>query len=373
MLSASTSNSCAMGEDGSSPDSSGFIVGAANPSATDATAGASAGVGAASASADGGGDDGGGAAGAAAAAAAAGGDWGELEGFDELDEDARRHHQAFYNDLIPHVNSQAIHTRLFHKRKYLKILEFFKKVQQGMKQRQLFLEGYTQAYNWYDRYDVFTRDNGTDILVEKPNGKEPNELLDVATWKQVTYYERLFKDLAQIHNKDHSKGGTFYKIVHEYHPSVPRTITAMFCKTCPYCLGRLKGKKPAAAGVVPNLTEGGFNSCGQIELIDFQPQKDGKFRFLLCYIDHGVKKISCAPLVSKRARTVAWALYKIFADQGAPDGLLTGTGGKHSDSAMDNNFRRVDLSSKVCATRIEIESIVLGDLTYHVLFSTGDG
>ncbi len=51
-----------------------------------------------------------------------------------------------------------------------------------------------------------------------------------------------------------------------------------------------------------------------------------------------MKKINCAPLVSKRARTVAFALYKIFADQGAPDVLLTDKGGKFSDSAMDNDF-----------------------------------
>jgi hypothetical protein len=59
--------------------------------------------------------------------------WGELEGFDK-DKDTHQHHQAFYNDLIPHVNSQAIYSDLFHKTKYLKIMDFIKRVHQGIKQ-----------------------------------------------------------------------------------------------------------------------------------------------------------------------------------------------------------------------------------------------
>ena len=40
----------------------------------------------------------------------------------------------------------------------------------------------------------------------------------------------------------------------------------------------------------------------------------------------------------KCARTVTFVMYKIFTDQGAPKVLLTGKGGKISDSTMDNDF-----------------------------------
>ncbi len=275
--------------------------------------------------------------------------WGVLEGFDELDDDARQHHQAFYNGLLPHISAQSSNAGLFHKKKYLKIIDFVKKVQQGMSQRQLKLDGYSQAYCWYDRYGVVTRDNGIDILVEKPKGNESNEI-DIADWKEVTYYERLFIDISKVHCQDHIKSVKFYKKVQEYHPNVPRWITNMFYRTCPHCIGRSRARKPAAANttsiVVP---EGGFNSRGQIDLIDFQSQKDGKFRFLLMYIDHGVNKLTCVPLVSRRARTVAFALYKIFADQGSPDILQTRNGRETPKSSMDNNCRLVNLTNKVRA------------------------
>jgi len=216
-----------------------------------------------------------------------------------IDDDARQHHQAFYNGLLPHISAQSSNAGLFHKKKYLKVIDFVKKVQQGMSQRQLKLDGSSRAYCWYDRYGVVTRDNG-DILVENPEGNESDEI-DIADWKEVTYYERLFIDLSQIHRKDHIKSVKFYKKVQEYHPSVPRSITNMFCKTCPHCIGLSKARKPASATsiVVP---EGGFNARGQTDLIDFQSQKDGKFRFLLMYIDHGVNKLTCVPLVSSRSR-----------------------------------------------------------------------
>jgi hypothetical protein len=71
------------------------------------------------------------------------------------------------------------------------------------------------------------------------------------------------------------------------------------------------------AGLQPIVTFG-FGTQGQIDLIDFQSMPDGSFRFLLTYIDHGVKFLFCIPIVQKTASSIAIALLQIFTMIGPP-------------------------------------------------------
>ena len=82
--------------------------------------------------------------------------------------------------------------------------------------------------------------------------------------------------------------------------------------TCPTCIGRA-ARKPTdkVAGHKPILTQG-FGTRGQVDLIDMQSCKDGNFKFLLNYQDHGIKFYDNRALESKRAAAVAFALVDIF-------------------------------------------------------------
>ncbi len=73
---------------------------------------------------------------------------------------------------------------------------------------------------------------------------------------------------------------------------------------------------------------------------------DGLFKFLLNYIDHGVKKLTCIPITSKRASCVAFALFTIFTETGPPSILQTDNGGEFSNHAHDHVGRRLVLEDK---------------------------
>ena len=88
----------------------------------------------------------------------------------------------------------------------------------------------------------------------------------------------------------------------------------MFTDVCPQCVKLLSRKKPVAG--IKNIVTEGFGVRGQCDIIDFQSMPDGLFKYLLNYLDHGVKKLTSIPLTSKRASSVAFALLTIFTEQG---------------------------------------------------------
>ena len=84
---------------------------------------------------------------------------------------------------------------------------------------------------------------------------------------------------------------------------------------------------------IKNIVTEGFGVRGQVDLIDFQSMPDGLFKYLLNYLDHGVKKLTSIPLTSKQASSVAFALLTIFTKQGPPSILQSNNGGEFSDHA----------------------------------------
>jgi hypothetical protein len=74
---------------------------------------------------------------------------------------------------------------------------------------------------------------------------------------------------------------------------------------------------------------------GQVDLIDFQSMLDGDFRFLLIYIDHGIKFLFSIPIVRKRASCIAIALFQIFTVIGPPMILQSDNGSEFSGAAMN--------------------------------------
>ncbi|XP_023230700.1 KRAB-A domain-containing protein 2-like [Centruroides sculpturatus] len=66
----------------------------------------------------------------------------------------------------------------------------------------------------------------------------------------------------------------------------------------------------------------------QVDLIDFQTQPDGKFKFIMVYQDHLTKFILLRALESKQAEEVAYHLNDIFLTIGAPCILQSNNGGE---------------------------------------------
>jgi hypothetical protein len=90
----------------------------------------------------------------------------------------------------------------------------------------------------------------------------------------------------------------------------------------------------------------GFGVCGQADIIDFQSMPNGDFKYLLTYIDHGIKKLTCIPLANKQALCVAFALFTIFTEQGPQIILQTNNGGEFSGHANNYVGRRKLLDDK---------------------------
>jgi hypothetical protein len=107
----------------------------------------------------------------------------------------------------------------------------------------------------------------------------------------------------------------------------------MFTDLCMHCVKLLSHRKPVAG--VKNIVTNGFGIRGQAEIIDFQSMPDGVFKYLLNYVDHGVKKLISIPLANKQASCVAFSLFAILTEQGPPTILQTNNGGEFSGHAND--------------------------------------
>ena len=116
--------------------------------------------------------------------------------------------------------------------------------------------------------------------------------------------------------------------------NVPRTICKLFTDLCPLCIEGHQRNRPTA-GLRPIITNG-FNVRGQVDLIDFQSMPDGEFRFLLNYIDHGIKFLFSIPLVRKRASCIALALFEIFTMIGPPMILQSDNGSEFHGAALNS-------------------------------------
>ena len=89
------------------------------------------------------------------------------------------------------------------------------------------------------------------------------------------------------------------KPLHE-EPDFKRWFRPGVCTPTPRCINR-QHRPPAREGHKPILSRG-FGVRGQVDLIDLQSSADGKYKWLLVYVDHGIKLCDVRPLTSKRVR-----------------------------------------------------------------------
>ena len=281
----------------------------------------------------------------------------DIEVTEELDASGIRHKNEFYKLLRRWFRSREYTCILLTKRKHNEILRFCLDIISGADIRSLYLDGNKQAYKWMAKYDAIVVDKagrGDDRVVEvehavlvlrpKKSAVEAQSLqLSAALQPQPTYWERVFSDLYKIHKSDHCKckGNTLAKRSKQAHDNIPRDLCKLFTDCCLSCISVMKAKKPVAG--IKNIVTDGFGVRGQVDLIDFQSMPDGQFKFLLNYIDHGIKKLMSIPLVAKRVSAAAVALLTIFTEQGPPTILQADNGGEFSGSALDHKDRQVFL------------------------------
>ncbi len=186
------------------------------------------------------------------------------------------------------------------------------------------------------KYDAIAVGEESEVLVLHPT-KGPiadAQCTCLSALQQPTYFERLFLDLVKIHRANHCKGNNSWKRAKRTHENVPHELCKMFSNCCSQCITVMQAKKPVAG--IKNIVTERFGVRGQVNMIDFQSMSDGRFQFLMNYIDHGIKKLTATPLVAKRAMSVVLALLNIFTKQGPPSILQAYNGGKFSGSATNH-------------------------------------
>ncbi|KAL3779340.1 hypothetical protein ACHAWO_006298, partial [Cyclotella atomus] len=130
-------------------------------------------------------------------------------------------------------------------------------VKSGIEVKDLKKQGYTQAGVWSKKFSVFRFGSSEVVVVQQEDG--------------------------------HHKGNKLCKKCCAIYSNIPREICKIFTDTCPIGTQETNRKKPTAG--VRNIITEGFGVRGQVDLIDFQSTPDGPFKYLLNYIDHGVKKL----------------------------------------------------------------------------------
>ena len=272
-----------------------------------------------------------------------------IEGVAELEEEQIRHMNAFYALLKKWFREKEYTSKLITKEDYNERVNFLQRVKEGdIDCRECYLTGNVNAYKWIRRYHVFKYTDDSAVLVLRPSpkiGAVDVTKMSLDSLQKPTYAERLFIDLWNIHRTDHCKGVTFYYRVRDKHGNVTRDVCKLFTDVCPHCIVVISRRKPTA-GIQPIITLG-MSVRGQANLIDFPSMPDGVFKFLLNYSDHGLKKLTGIPITSKRASSVAYALFTIFTETGPPSILQTDNGGEFSNHAHDHVGRRLVLEDEI--------------------------
>ncbi len=97
-----------------------------------------------------------------------------------------------------------------------------------------------------------------------------------------------------------------------------------------------------------------------MDLVDLQSMPDGIFKYLLNYIDQGVKLIWSVQLVAKPASCIELALYEIFCTIGAPTILQTDNGKEFLGAETTNRQHHCD--EEVVDKKSEISPALLSEV-----------
>ncbi|KAK6477958.1 KRAB-A domain-containing protein 2-like [Huso huso] len=106
--------------------------------------------------------------------------------------------------------------------------------------------------------------------------------------------------------------------------NIPRSAVMLYVSLCQQCQRNRNVPRRGLAAQPLLLNE--MSSPAQCDLIDFQSQPDGEYKWALMYQDHLTKFCILRPLKTKRGAEVAYILIDIFCLLGAPNVLQTDNG-----------------------------------------------
>lgn len=136
------------------------------------------------------------------------------------------------------------------------------------------------------------------------------------------YFDKLVE--AHVNTGHGGRDKLIYSLKNKYR--ISRSACEIFPSCCESC-NRKKSCIRKGVVVKPIVTHG-FNSRGQMDLIDFQScaRSDDDYKWLLNYQDHATKFLHLRPIKTKQAANVVNELSKIFFTFGAPEILQSDNG-----------------------------------------------
>eukprot|EP00873_Tetraselmis_striata_P033566 jgi/Tetstr1/453830/TSEL_003994.t1 len=150
----------------------------------------------------------------------------------------------------------------------------------------------SRAWATKRRFDILTCGD-SDMLIQKGDINVPLEQVKLASHAGM-----VFEHIRDLHLKGvHAKLKKLHKMILGRY--IPMRVVKLFCETCATCAKHRTTKVKAKAGHRPILSKGMFGARGQIDLIDYQSSEHKGYRFLLTYIDHGIKFCFCTPIPNK--------------------------------------------------------------------------
>ncbi|KAL1516546.1 hypothetical protein ABEB36_000452 [Hypothenemus hampei] len=220
------------------------------------------------------------------------------------------HKQRFYEELYNRRKDVAGNNRGLSKEKYCALIEEVKNAKLSNKK--------SSRMHWLlKHYDVLSVKDSEKLIVPL-NNKSVN----------VIYYvhdDELFNILQDIHTSTgHGGRDRMMKKTTEKYKNIVRTEISLYINLCAPCQMKEKREKKSILSKPEVFND--FNSRCQIDLIDYQSQTDGNYKFVLVYQDYLTKFIILRPLQTKRAEEIAYHLMDIFAIFGAPAILQSDNG-----------------------------------------------
>lgn len=224
-----------------------------------------------------------------------------------------------FDTIIKNTTTERNNSTFLLKEKYDSLISEVKRIKTGKKES-------PRDYWLVQRYDVIEV-QGNEKLIRPM--KENSDIIF------YVHDEELYDILLNIHLSIGHGGRDrmMYELKKKY-KNITQSNVKIFLNLCESCVKKQKSEKK---GIVTNpMIFSELNSRCQLDLIDYQSQADGEYKFVLVYQDHLTKFCILKPLKSKRAEEVAYCLIDIFTVFGAPSVLQSDNGREFRNQTIDS-------------------------------------
>ncbi|XP_060873867.1 KRAB-A domain-containing protein 2-like [Metopolophium dirhodum] len=224
-----------------------------------------------------------------------------------------------FDTIIKNTTTERNNSTFLLKEKYDSLISEVKRIKTGKKES-------PRDYWLVQRYDVIEV-QGNEKLIRPM--KENSDIIF------YVHDEELYDILLNIHLSIGHGGRDrmMYELKKKY-KNITQSNVKIFLNLCESCVKKQKSEKK---GIVTNpMIFSELNSRCQLDLIDYQSQADGEYKFVLVYQDHLTKFCILKPLKSERAEEVAYCLIDIFTVFGAPSVLQSDNGREFRNQTIDS-------------------------------------